>query len=245
MIDNEIINSIKTMKAVGNRLELPKAPMLNYMQVKPVLVKAGGKYVKNGFNFTSDAKTIQDRLCGGEKIDDKKKFQFFETPEPLVKQLVELADIKLGDWVLEPSAGHGAICKEIRKKECVLHTVELMPENAQILRDKGYFVYEGDFLKMDEKKLQTFNKIIANPPFTKHQDIDHVRHMYSLLDDKEGGRLVSVVSSSWTASRNVKPTEFREWLLDLDATILDIPKGTFKESGTMVGGHILVIDKVE
>lgn len=87
----------------------------------------------------------------------------------------------------------------------------------------------------------TFDRIIANPPFSKNQDIAHVREMYNKLSD--GGKLVSIVSKHWQISNNKTESEFRAWLDEVNATIIDIEKGAFKESGTNVGGLILVIDK--
>ena len=39
-----------------------------------------------------------------------------------------------------------------------------------------------------------YDRIIANPPFTKNQDIDHVMQMWNFL--KPGGRIVSIMSNS-------------------------------------------------
>ena len=38
---------------------------------------------------------------------------------------------------------------------------------------------------------------------------------------------------------------FKKWLKDINADIIDIEKGTFKESGTTVGGKIIIINKKE
>jgi len=40
-----------------------------------------------------------------------------------------------------------------------------------------------------------------------------------------------------------KQVEFKEWLDEVEAEVIDIEKGSFKESGTMVGGKIVVINK--
>lgn len=240
---NELTTSISKMIVNGNRLELPKNEHFsNYAQVKTALVKAGGKYKKNGFEFTSPAEAIKLRLVGGEKIDDKKKFQFFATPEPLAMQLVDLADIGVNDRVMEPSAGQGAIADVIVNTIPVTcFCIELMPENVKILIDKDHNVYEGDFLKYNKSDIDVFDKIVANPPFTKNQDIDHIRHMYELLDN--GGRLVSLSSKSWVTGSQKKQVAFREWLFELGAEMIDVDEGSFKQSGTNVGGMIIIINK--
>lgn len=237
-MENALLESIGKMIVNGNRLELPTDEQFkNYPAVKRCLITAGSKYVKCGFVFTEDAQTVKDRLMGGEAINDKKKFQFFPTPDKLVGCLLHSAEIKETDRVLEPSAGQGAIANRI--PNCVV--VELMEQNIKALERQGYTPHAGDFLSMDAKTLGTFDKIIANPPFTKNQDIDHIRHMYSLLND--GGRIVSMASIGWMTGSQKKQIEFREWLNDLGADIVNISSGEFKESGTMVSTCLITINK--
>jgi hypothetical protein len=237
-VKEELINSIRKMIPSGNRLELPKDEQFaNYAQVKKALLTAGGKYKKCGFEFTDDAKAVQDRLIGGEVINDKKKYQFFATPLELAKRLIELADIQAHHSCLEPSAGQGAIADLMvsRSLNCVV--VELMPENIKVLARKDHLPIEGDFLDKKPETFGTFDRIVANPPFTKNQDIDHIRHMYSML--KPGGKLVSMASKSWTFGSQKKQIAFRAWLNEIDATVTNIQAGAFKESGTSVGSVII------
>jgi predicted RNA methylase len=237
---NELQVNISKMEINGNRLELPPNEIFkNYAMVKKTLIKAGGKYVKNGFVFSDGIESIKARLTGGEIIDDKKKFQFFATPKPIANILTELAEIDSGDYVLEPSAGQGAIVECIPRVS-TLQIVEIMPENCKILVDKGYKVFNKDFLTLTNDDFGgTFNKVVANPPFTNNQDIDHIKHMQSLM--AESGILVSISSNSWRTGTQKKQVAFREWLDTFDYNIYELPSGTFKESGTMVATNILVI----
>lgn len=240
-MNNELIESIKKMAANGNRLELPKNEQFaNYAQVKKCLITAGGKYNRCGFIFSDDAQAVKDRLIGGEAINDKKKFQFFATPAALAAQIVELANIQPDSRMLEPSAGQGAIAELLRAKGGELRTVELMPQNIAALDRLGLSPFEGDFLTMDSLTLGHFDRIVANPPFTKNQDIDHIRHMHKLL--KPGGKLVSIASKSWTFGSQKKQVAFREWLDEVGATTTEIPAGAFKESGTQISAVIVEIE---
>lgn len=222
----------------GKRLELPKDEQFeNYAQVKKALLTAGGKYKRCGFDFADDAKVVQDRLVGGEVINDKKKYQFFATPSELAKQLVELADIQPHHTWLEPSVGQAAIADlmlSISKDHVV---VERMPENIKVLLRKGYAPIEGDFLLQSVETIGLFDRIVANPPFTKNQDIAHIQHMHSLLNP--GGKLVSIASKSWTFGSQKKQIAFREWLDEIGATITEVPAGAFKESGTNISSVII------
>jgi 16S rRNA A1518/A1519 N6-dimethyltransferase RsmA/KsgA/DIM1 with predicted DNA glycosylase/AP lyase activity len=74
-------------------------------------------------------------------IDVKVLYQQYYTPSELAKQLVELADIQPTDDVLEPSAGQGAIVKEILKKEydrIVLLEIDKTNVNALCLKFDVY-----------------------------------------------------------------------------------------------------------
>lgn len=238
----ELTESIRKMIPNGNRLELPKNDQFsNYAQVKKTLLTAGGKYKRCGFEFTEDAQLIKDRLLGGEAINDKKKFQFFATPGHLAEQLVEKADIQPHHRILEPSAGQGAISNLILEinRDCTV--VELMPENIKALTRQGYNVTEGCFLQCDSDDLGLFDRIVANPPFTKNQDIDHIKHMFSML--RPGGKLVSMASKSWTFGSQKKQLAFRSWLDEVSATITEVPIGAFKESGTSISTVIVEINK--
>ena len=159
----------------------------------------------------------------------------------MAKKLVELADLKQHDTILEPSAGQGAIIKAINQAcDCVPDCFELMDVNVAILNKSGlrFNLIGDDFFKHDDK---TYTKIIANPPFAKNQDIDHLKEMFKVLS--RGGRLVCITSESWVNGRQKKQVAFREWLDDINAEVIDVEKGAFKESGTMVGCKIVLINK--
>lgn len=235
-----LINSIGQMIPNGNRLELPKdLHFNNYAQVKKCLIDAGGIYKKCGFEFPEAANDVQQRLVGGEAINEKKAFQFFPTPEPLARKLVAMSGLEPGMVWLEPSAGQGAISNIMSEISKSGQVVELMEQNVKALIRQGYSPINGDFLTL--KPRAEFDVIVANPPFTKNQDIDHIRHMYEFL--KPGGRLVSVASVSWTFGSQKKQVSFREWLDELGANIEEVPEGAFSQSGTQVRTAIVSITK--
>jgi SAM-dependent methyltransferase len=237
----DVLESIAKMTVNGNRLELPKKEHFsNYGAVKKALINAGGRYNKNGFCF-KDAQATYDSFLAGEVRHDKKKFQFFATPDRLAQQLVDHADVQPHHRVLEPSAGQGAILNPLVVASGQVMCVEIMPENIEVLQKKGYYPVEADFLTLTETDIGTFDRIVANPPFTKNQDIDHILHMFEFL--KPGGRLVSVASKSWTFGSQKRQKEFRSGLEWIGAQVLDIPAGAFKESGTQIAAVIIIIDK--
>ena len=80
-----------------------------------------------------------------------------------------------------------------------------------------------------------------NPPFTRHQDIDHVRHAYDLLD--AGGVLVAIMCESTFFRSDKKPVEFRDFLGSVYAQTIKLEPGAFRESGTDVVTRIVKIRK--
>jgi len=216
-----------------------------YQEVAKKLELIGGKWNGNkimGFVFDEDPTDLLSEIASGEKINLKKEYQFFATPDKLADYLVELAEIKVTHHILEPSAGQGAIIKAIQRKLHEGFTVwayELMPLN-QIFLNKiiGCRLLGSDFLTECDT---SFDRIIANPPFSKNQDIDHIKKMYNQL--KPGGRLVSFLSNHWKSSSNKKESEFKDWLKEINAKIEDVKPGTFKESGTNIATSIIIINK--
>ncbi len=242
---SELAESLKKCRIDGNVLHLPSktdGELPNYGDVRTALLKAGAKYKSNTFIFPNDAQPYIDRLTGGESVNIAKQFQFYPTPTSIAKELIALAEISNYTSILEPSAGQGAIIKAIHDicPSVVVDYCELMGINQTVLsKIKGVNFLCDDFLKL--KSDIRYDRIIANPPFQKNSDIDHIKLMFSIL--KKGGILVSIASKHWQLSNNKKETEFRQWLEDIGAEIIEIEKGAFKESGTMISSLIIVINK--
>lgn len=230
----------------GTVVKLPNVQLdrKTYQDVAKALTLIGGKWKGGkvaGFVFVKDPTELLEQIQNGEKRNLKKEFQFFATPKELANKLVELADIRVGDTILEPSAGQGAIIRAINDvTDIVPDCYELMDINREVLKKTTlkFNLIGEDFLTHDTK---TYTKIIANPPFTKNQDIEHLKKMYDCLET--GGRLVCITSESWANGSQKKQVEFKDWLDSLDSSVFDIEKGSFKESGTAVGGKIVVINK--
>lgn len=195
-----------------------------------------GRYVGNRKHFAFadgiDCAEVLESLIAGKEINLKKEYQFFATPEAEARELCRAAGPLAGKRVLEPSAGEGAIADIARDLGAEVVTVEAWNVNAIKLREKGYTPIERDFLTVRPSELGVFDAIIANPPFTKNQDIDHVMHMTQFL--KPGGSLSVIMSTSWMNSTQKKHVAFREFLQSQDMLATPIEAGAFAESGTGV-----------
>jgi len=238
---------LKQCTVEDNIVKLPSGQLdrKKYLEVKKALELIGGKWKGGkvaGFVFQTSPSDLLKEIANGNRRNLKKEYQFFATPDKLADELVRLADLEPDDTILEPSAGQGAIVKAINKvSNSVPDCVELMEVNLIVLEKSGlkFNLIGDDFLTHNSK--EEYTKIIANPPFSKNQDIDHLKKMYEALE--KGGRLVCITSLSWEHGVQKKQIAFRDWLDELGADIIDIEQGAFKESGTMVGGRIVVLNK--
>lgn len=218
-----------------------------YLEVAKSLELIGGKWKGGkvqGFVFPTDPTELLNQVAGGQKRNLKKEFQFFETPKDLADQLVQLANIQPTDKVLEPSAGRGAIINAIHNvnPNIVVDYCELMDINLTFMKKLPNVNQVGeDFLALNA--VGVYDKIIANPPFSKNQDIEHITKMWKCL--KPGGRIVTFASTHWQTSSNNKEITFRNWLDVVDATVIDMPKGLFEESGTSIPTTIIIVDKCQ
>ena len=234
-ISNEVANVLSNSKMDGNNLYLPEGQLDRklYVAVNKVLVAIKGKWNRGAkahvFN-EPPADIVEEILLTGEYVDQKKEYQFFETPDALAKQLIEMADIQDGEAVLEPSAGKGRIARLIEGCYCV----ELNEENRIYLKTNCFNLVGRDFLEIN----CNYDVIVANPPFSKQQDIDHVNKMLDLAKR----RVVSVMSASVTFRDNKKTVDFRERIDSLGGTIELLPEKIFAESGTNVRTCVVVVD---
>jgi predicted RNA methylase len=184
----------------------------------------------------------EDRI---KQLEDNFKFQkikgFFPTPLDMGREMLSRLGITNGQTISDPSAGLGHLAAIVKEEypDNTLKTFEIRPALSEILTLKGFDNTCADFLECDEK----FDRFIMNPPFENSQDIDHVRHAYSLLND--GGRIVSIMGSGTFHNSSKKHKEFQAWIDEIGAEYETNPEGSFKGAfkSTMVGSCIVVIDK--
>jgi len=242
----DLNNIIKEGRLENNIYYLPDIQLdrKEYLDLAKHLNFLGGKWKGGkikGFVFDREINTIDELL--GNNIKVKKEIQLFETPEEIADELVKLANIKDSDKILEPSAGRGRIIKAIQKVyNGIIDYCEINHINRDYLNKiENIKFITHDFLDMSSDSDFKYNKIIANPPFNKNQDIAHIFRMYDLLN--VGGVLVSIASKHWEYCNNKKERYFREWLKNINAKIIPIESGKFKDSGTLIGMNIIIIKK--
>jgi protein-L-isoaspartate O-methyltransferase len=172
--------------------------------------------------------------------------QLFETPRELAREVVELADIRPGHRVLEPSAGTGRLLEPL-PDGCKVTAIEINSALAYGLADNpayrgrhnilgGDFLEAREFAKVNDEWQSAislpFDRIIMNPPFENGSDIKHIRHALTML--APGGRLVAICADG-PRQRDAFMGSATEWR--------DLPAGSFKESGTGVNAAIVIFDR--
>lgn len=226
-IPKEVLIILAAASCEGNKMYLPNRQLDRklYVAVDKVLKALGGKWNRGqkAHLFNKDVfDIIEEAVLTGDYVDQKKHYQFFETPVGIVEQLVALAEIQEGETVLEPSAGRGSIAKYLKGCDCV----ELNPDNYEHLKSAGFNLVGRDFLSIKQK----YDVVVANPPFTKQQDITHINRMLDIANRK----VVSIASASVMFRDNNKTVDFRDRVASMGGTITPLPENSFKSSGTSV-----------
>lgn len=248
-IPENVLNVLGECRADGNLLYLPSVQLdrKTYTEVNKVLENMGGKWNRKtkAHVFAEDddvAEMLENVMLTQEVKDLKREYQFFPTPRAVAERMCEMAEIDSASEVLEPSCGNGQLADVIWEHlPAGMCCIELNTDMKRYLAEKPYGVNYRDFLDVTKKEIGSINRVVMNPPFTRHQDIDHVRHAYDLLD--AGGVLVAIMCESTFFRSDKKSVEFRDFLDSVYAQTIKLEPGAFRESGTDVVTRIVKIRK--
>lgn len=176
-----------------------------------------------------ELKTLERSFIG------KKIPGFFPTPDTLIDTMFAMARVFEGETIREPSAGLGHIADKIQIMYPAneLKVTECNYSLAEVLEQKGHEVKRGDFLEETEKA----DVFFMNPPFENHQDIDHVKHAFNLLN--EGGRLVAIMAGNKTGS-NSKIIEFNSFIEEF-GYMQQNEAGSFKSAFNSTGVSTVIV----
>lgn len=180
---------------------------------------------------------------------------YYATPEPLGAKMVEWADSKANESMLEPSAGHGAIARWMpanTNNTVVEPSYNLMPKLVRATPSAK--AINGTFEELS--LVNKFNGIVMNPPFGTggKTAIEHLAKAFRHLSD--GGRIVAIIPNgpatqkrfdNWFyGDENGKTKTERDGVINgvLRATI-NLPAVTFERAGTKVGTKVVIIDRYD
>lgn len=232
-----------------------------YVEVNKVLTRiaGGGQWNRNAkaHLFSEDPRSALAALLGdgGEvamPVDSDKLLSFWSTPRPVAEWMCSLAFTgALGrpNLILEPSAGDGALAQVIRERapDANLTCVEVDERRAaKCCEVVGYddHVFGMDFRDFAATAPAVYDTVVMNPPFTEEGNpiawVDHITLALDLL--VPGGRLVSVVPTSWAFREHRKIDALREQVYSTGQGRTEwLPEESFAAVGTGVRTGLLVV----
>lgn len=204
MLDSETLQALHSMTKSGNRRE-GVTYQITRMQdtdavrrVESLMATLGGEEVSpHTFTFSYDPEAAIATVTRSGQLPEHRSHQFFATPDELAEEVALIAEdgATPGMQWLEPSSGTGSLADAL-PSESELHCCEINPVFCDVLRGKGYTVFQGDFLDTDTLTSDTgfYDRIVMNPPYDKGRWQAHVVAATARL--KKGGRLVAILPSS-------------------------------------------------
>lgn len=243
-LSHEAVEVLDSMAIYGNTAAITAGQLDRklYQEVNAALEALGGKWDRKAkaHVFEGDPRDAIDQVAtDGCWHSTKQEFDLFETPKELAERLVDEAGVHGGHTVLEPSAGTGRLLDELYDAGADVFFVEKQRKLAAELMDRGYPGVWKDFLEWDAGGAE-FSRIVMNPPFSKCQDVRHVRHAWEML--APGGRLVSVMGAGVKFRQSREHAAFREFV-DENGRMEDLPEKSFHASGTDVNTVMVVLEK--
>lgn len=163
-----------------------------------------------------------ERAIVGQKVG----IDFFPTPAHVAQRMAQLAHIREGMRVLEPSAGNGNLADAAKAEGGVVDVIEISDSLRNILTAKGYTVVAHDFDGFTPE--QPYPAILMNPPFSNRQDAAHIMRAFGML--ASGGTLVAIAGEGVFFGKDQKAVAFRDWLDANEADVEPLEGGTFKDN---------------
>lgn len=175
--------------------------------------------------------------------DQREGVDYYATPEPIGFKMVEFADIRLGEKVLEPSAGHGAIARWFPEgaNRVLIEPSSTLASRAG-LSSPGANVIQGMF--EDHYIGNKYDAIVMNPPFGSggKDAFEHLQKAVGHL--RSGGRIVAIVPRGGMADRRYET--FRDADSNKNVYValdVELPGVMFERAGTSVATRMIVLEK--
>jgi len=238
---------MRAARVVDNKVILTRQLSAKlYASVNEWLNLLGGKWHtgQQAHVFDGDPSAQLGKLIDTGRIQTRKDFEFFWTPDWLAQELAQDMGLKGGMRVLDPQAGSGVLAKaaaQIVGQDNVV-CLDLMPENFGLLKAHGWQMLTDeptDFLALQPRS--EFSGVITNPPFSGGRDIAHTMQAWKWL--KPGGVLGGIVSTSSMMGRSAAQKQFIAFIEAHAVSVENIDAGAFADAGTMVATKKLVLHK--
>lgn len=204
----------RTYREVKNAIRFPHTEnKAAAKEAARILESIGGAVGEDSFwHFEYPPMPAIDEICTSGCVPDQVSHQFYPTPPELAARVVEMADIKPGMSVLEPSAGQGGLADLMPGCLCV----EAAQLNFRVLTAKKHRALHVDFLAWAENwgAAEKFDRVVMNPPFDQGRWLAHVEAAAKLV--ASGGRLVAILPSGASKRLNLGDGWKCSWLGPLE-----------------------------
>lgn len=180
-----------------------------------------------------------------------KELSYWATPPALAAELIAGLGLEQGSFVLEPSAGDGALVRAVHKAYHDVLVTAVEPDQARrtVLRMCGtewwLHLWKGtfeDYAAVASSDGARFDAVVMNPPFTlpgrRYAWAEHLTLAWDLL--APGGQLRAIVPASLEFGRQRPIAAARALIGAAGGTFRPSPAGAFNTSGTNV--HTLIVE---
>lgn len=238
-----------TVKDAYDALELAvnKHLAANPNQFSPTVDLSKAEETARALTTLTDSLPTQTRRTG-----EQMAFQQFSTPPAYAFAANWIANVKPRDVVLEPSAGVGGIAVFAKNAGAEVHTNELAPRRADLLRSLGFSHVTTENAEQIANTLTVRPTVVVmNPPFSQTAGrmgdkkvlgvaSSHIEQAFKLLP--KGGRLVAIVGEGMKPGAPRYAAFFRAMAPYLAANV-GVSGDVYKKYGTTFGTRVLVFDK--
>lgn len=211
--------------------------------------KGGKEADKAAASALTDWQRAISYYFGQQKKTSKNKAQegvdYYPTPEPIGLKMVEWANSKEFESMLEPSAGHGAIARFFPE-----NTRNTFVEPSPDLSSRLMMVTDGTTARYAAENFEVhhivnkYDTVVMNPPYGTggKTAIDHLAKAAQHL--RNGGRIVALLPDLPAADKR-----FDAWYESDEAKNMvkvgevGLPNVTFERAGTKVKTRIVILDK--
>lgn len=173
----EVLAVLGTATLEGHNLRIPgQLDPAMYRQVNRALEAAGGKWHRHAkAHVFDDPDRFEQMLLLGEVVDGRRDFDAFYTLPAVAKIVCDLADVRPGHRVLEPSVGAGDLIVPMLTTVPGLTVTcyDAQPIDGRLLVGLPGTIIETqgatDFLTVPPSP--AYHRVIMNPPFSRQADM--------------------------------------------------------------------------
>jgi len=223
----------------------------------------------NGFDYSNKDIIQEIFMLFGSKLTKFKLDQFY-TPLTISKFICSLMIVNENTKAIDPAGGTGDLLLYYKGHKTIwdidANSLKLCNFNYKLnkFNDSEFHLECRNSIEVFEDNVNTFDYVTMNPPFGSSTTITdrNILDKFQLGKDKKkqeigilflelgmkllknNGILFIIVPSGYVGNGNKVCSELREFILNnrLIASI-ELPKNTFKRSGTGVNTYLLIIQK--